>query len=332
MVKSYASHLDRLTMQPNKVMAYKDDFVPEEAWRVILEVFGSETRSFLYGHTFLLLKPELLARRLSWKALSFLADQGFAPIAQVPVPVSRNAAHHMWRFQWNAATTDRVVLTNMVNAKSDSLLVVLRDGNPGPVPASVKLWKLKGSAHAERRTEQHLRTVVRMHNRMLGFVHTPDEPADLVRELGILMDPVAMGLLLEETRDAAKQSASLCMDKSWRVCTAAEDQTEAHSVHPGEVVERLGSAMRRSNGARAVLHAFSSGDRLPLSSVLAGLGEVGIGRCSWDALSVAAELIQHDRVGATAMLDAKAVGEVNERWAAAGAGLQDITCEVLCNA
>ena len=63
----------------------------------------------------------------------------------------------------------------------------------------MKLWRMKGAALAERRTPEHLRTALRMHNRMLGFVHTPDEPADAVRELAILLDEGALSRLLSES-------------------------------------------------------------------------------------------------------------------------------------
>ncbi|MBS0159855.1 MAG: hypothetical protein JSS26_14855 [Nitrospira sp.] len=317
---SYSKALSYLTLQSNKVQAYEDDFVPEEAWRTICRHWRDSSAEFLFGYSFLVLKPEAIARRLSWRAISFVADRGFVPVAQVCVPISRNVAHHIWRYQWNAATTDRIELTNMVNAQSDSLLVVLRDTKPGAVPASVKLWHLKGSAHAERRTSDHLRTTLGMHNRMLGFVHTPDEPADLVRELSILFDPIALGKLLGVIQPIAASRTDL-MAICRRQVTEIESQCAVHSVNPAEVMERLGlnGACNRLPG---VTTAISSGRKMGLVDVLDEFQQAGDRAFFWDALTIAAELVEHDRKGVSPKLDARAVNEMLVRWSNEGSEIQ----------
>lgn len=316
----YGTALACLTLQPDKVRAYEDDFVPEAAWRAVWKHWGPEATDFVYGHSFLLLKPETIARRLSWQAISFVVDRGFVPVAHAGVALSRNAAHHIWRFQWNAATTDRVELTNLVNAQSESLLILLRDSNRGPVPASVKLWRMKGSAHAERRTAEHLRTALGMHNRMLGFVHTPDEPADLVRELAILFDPGALDRLLVASRSVGTTNAEI-LAQSRYLASEFESRCRVHSVNPAEVVQRVG----QTAGGRAlstVVSAMETGRRMGLAEVLASFKGAGSATCEWDALTIAAELIEHDKKGVCAKLDARAVGEMYARWSKEGAHVQ----------
>ncbi|MBS9422449.1 nucleoside-diphosphate kinase [Photorhabdus caribbeanensis] len=313
-ITTYADALQLLTMQSDKIRAYQNDFVPEEAWRVILSQYGKDVRNFIFGHSFILLKPETIARRLSCQAISYLAQRGFAPVGITCVELSRNAAHHIWRFQWNAATTDRIELTNWVNAQSPSILIMLRDCVPTSVPASVKLWRLKGSAHAARRKADQLRSVLGMHNRMLGFVHTPDEPADLVRELSILFDSDELSALLHTCR-LTEQSIDDLVTQCSRVAVELESQYSAHMINPNEVAQRL-SLSTESHVLSPIWRDYAQGQPMPLAKVLSYFREYGLGKDSWDVLTIAAELIEHDIKGVHALLDARAIDEVFTLWAA----------------
>ncbi|PQQ40713.1 hypothetical protein C6H65_13590 [Photorhabdus luminescens] len=73
-ITTYADALKLLTMQSDKIRAYQNDFVPEEAWRVILSQYGKDVRNFIFGHSFILLKPETIARRLSCQAISYFGE------------------------------------------------------------------------------------------------------------------------------------------------------------------------------------------------------------------------------------------------------------------
>ncbi len=316
----YGKALPLLSVQAKKEQAYAADFDADEGWSALLRSYGEDTPAFVYGHTFLAIKPEAVARRLARTALAFARGCGLVPVAHCLVPFARGEAHAIWRFQWNAATVDRVRLTDRVNAKSASLLVLLRDEAPRAIPSSVKLWSLKGSAHPERRGAEHLRTAMRMHNRMLGFVHAPDEPADLVRELGILFDHDRLHALLAQGRRGAADAPRAGRELTAAVA-ALEDASEAHSVHPQEVLARLSDG-----GGPAVapllLNALADGTRLGLDQVMGTLEEAGIAPGSWDALTLAAELIAHDRANVAPILDARSVHDVSQTWASQGAAIQ----------
>src|SRR5438270_8110612 len=91
----------------------------------------------------------------------------------------------MWQFQWNSATRERRDLADLLTVAGESLLVIVRLPDD-PVPATVRLSSLKGPADPARREPHHLRTILGYGNFLLNYVHAADEPADLVRELGIL--------------------------------------------------------------------------------------------------------------------------------------------------
>lgn len=327
---SFSKALPRLTLQAEKILAYEDDFVPDQAWRAIWREWGEIAPEFFFGYSFLLLKPETLARRLALTAIDFIVDRGLVPVAIASVPVQRSAAHHIWRFQWNAATTDRVELTNLVNAQSNSLLILLRDMHPGPVPAAVKLWRMKGSAHAHRRTGEHIRTALGMHNRMLGFVHTPDEPADLIRELAIILEPSLLTTLLRASRRARDEPDELLIRRYKQNAAEMEARCRAHAVLPSEVENRRchGGDLSLPQTVRSALMASRS---MTLLEIFDAFGGELKARTDWDALTMAAELIEHERVGVSARLDARAVTEMYERWSEQGESVQG-RFRGICNA
>ena len=100
----------------------------------------------------------------------------------------RHAIRGLWRYQWNMATPQRQALQEQIMTSFDSLLVIVRRSSPIRVPTTVYLTDLKGPSLPADRKPEHLRTVLNSTNPVLNFVHTADEPADVIRELGIYFD------------------------------------------------------------------------------------------------------------------------------------------------
>jgi hypothetical protein len=69
------------------------------------------------------------------------------------------------------------------------------------VPAAVHLSSLKGKADMSQQAPDSLRGILKRPNRLCSLIHCADEPADLIRELNLLMDPAPrqrlLGRLLE---------------------------------------------------------------------------------------------------------------------------------------
>ncbi|MCH4813836.1 nucleoside-diphosphate kinase [Vreelandella neptunia] len=291
-----------LTKQSRKAELYSGEFVADNIWQSLMNS-GIRGEDF-YRYTFLIIKPEGLARRLTVKIINYLNRLGMSVVHAMPAPIGRNAGHHIWRFQWNAATYDRVALTTFGNSLAPSLLLLLKDTMSSTIPASVRMWAQKGSAHESRRRPDQLRSEIGMHNRMLGFVHTPDEPADIIRELGILYDDIQqetiVDRLISHERSDSAQAEALRIEKN---CLC-------HSVSPEEVIERL--VLSRPYFAKLWEKRSIKTWSLHELSQSFGLRQH---KCDdWDFLTVAAELIEHDRPGVKPILDAKAVDEVKVLW------------------
>ncbi len=145
--------------------------------------------SLPYDLTYVLLKPDAFAAQKASTALRFVLDQGFDARVCSLVQVSEQQALNVWRYQWNRATALRMKASLAIATAGPSLLIVLQAQAPlvSRVPASVALWARKGSAFAEGRSDRTLRAVLGVQDRYFGYVHVPDEPADVIRELPLLL-------------------------------------------------------------------------------------------------------------------------------------------------
>lgn len=193
-----------MSVLPEKVEAYAGEVFFRESWRDLEALAGDDAEQLANQHALILFKPDGLAAGAVEPALAILAEQEFAPAAGAVVCLDRQTTRWLWLYRFNVATVDRVRLHDRVNEAGPSLAVVLRDeraGAPGALPGTVRLTDCKGPSRPERRRPDQLRSRLGVDDRLLNFVHTSDEPADLVRELGVLLAPVERRALLGRLLD-----------------------------------------------------------------------------------------------------------------------------------
>jgi hypothetical protein len=157
----------------------------------------------LLSTTFALFKPDAFAFCKASRALEYLVAHGFAVVAQHELQLNEAIMTGLWRYQWNRATPARMAASLSIGLMGPSILVVLRDirAREGTIPAAVRLWSLKGSASAEGRAPNRLRSVLGVDGRYFGYLHVPDEPADVVRELALLLGTRGLIETLAQHRD-----------------------------------------------------------------------------------------------------------------------------------
>ncbi|GAA3211836.1 AfsA-related hotdog domain-containing protein [Actinocorallia longicatena] len=161
-----------------------------DGWDDLLEAVA-EPAGILHRHATLLLKPEAVTGRRLDEAMDWLLEQDAVIVAAEPVALDRHGARALWGYRWNAATRERRCLAEALATAGESLLVVVRMP-AGPVPATARLSDLTGPADPSCREPWQLRhrlgDVLPGEDLLIDFVHTADEPDDLVREFGILLD------------------------------------------------------------------------------------------------------------------------------------------------
>lgn len=153
------------------------------------EIFGDSLEAGLRLSSMILVKADgLVAGKLA-AVVDYVCGHDFAVVEVDEVRFTRQTWRELWRFQLTSASLDRLAVNDAVHPGRTALLLLLRSGAGYDLPGTVRLSGLKGSAAAP--AEGSLRDLLDQPNRVFSFVHVPDEPADLLRELGLLLDPDA---------------------------------------------------------------------------------------------------------------------------------------------
>ncbi|MFG1923945.1 nucleoside-diphosphate kinase [Cryptosporangium sp. NPDC048952] len=165
-------------------MLYSVDTYFRDAWEDLSGVAGKDAVGIAATHALLLLKPDAVVRRQLTPAIDWLTTRGWRVAHAGRVHVNRWAIRAFWQYQWNTATRDRREMADLYMTATDSLLLVL--GAPGGAEGAAEtLTRAKGTSDPTRCRPGQLRFALGTLNQQLNLVHSADEPADLVREIGI---------------------------------------------------------------------------------------------------------------------------------------------------
>ncbi|WP_328410482.1 nucleoside-diphosphate kinase [Nocardia sp. NBC_00403] len=227
------------TPSAEKAGVYLDDTYVQESVDQ-LDRLGVDAAKFAMQHSLLLLKPDAILARAVEPTLQWLADNGFRVVGAYRVPVDRHLARALWYFAWNIASPERRRLADLLVGISDVLVLVVH-GPDGELPVSVRLTEAKGATDPRKRRPGELRYLLGRHNYLLNLVHSPDDPADVLRELAIYFD--------ERTRAAVIAQAGAGVDRSADAVAIAHDlytHAPARSFDRTDALARLLSDLDRA--------------------------------------------------------------------------------------
>jgi nucleoside diphosphate kinase len=185
-----------LTRMPVKAYHYELDTCFREGLSETREAFGDRWDDILHRSTVMLVKPDGLATGKLGPIRTFLTAHGFSITGAELFHFDRHTGRELWRHQHTLATLDRLAVNDVVLQAGPTLLLLLRRHGRHVQPASVHLSSLKGKADISQQAADSLRGILARPNRMCSMIHCADEPADLIRELNLLMDPVPRRRLL----------------------------------------------------------------------------------------------------------------------------------------
>jgi nucleoside diphosphate kinase len=200
-----------ISADPAKLERYARDISFREAWTDLAACWGDEAEEILSRRAFVLFKPETVLMRRLEEASAELERHGFAPVLWRLVRLDRNLVRGVWRYELAEAPLATLAAVDVVATAGVCLLVGLRDDRPEPGRyASARLASLKGPTRQAERRPGQIRYRLRSPAVLLNFLHTPDEPADAVRELGVLFaadERLELFRQLREARDVSLQPA-----------------------------------------------------------------------------------------------------------------------------
>ncbi|MDQ3935652.1 MAG: hypothetical protein M3340_13585 [Actinomycetota bacterium] len=290
-----------LTAVPEKRDAYARETYFREAWDDVVDVLGDSAAAVLGSLGLLSFKPEAVVGRRLRATLHYVVDHGFVPAGVARLRYTRNSMRELWRYNWDVYTVDRIALATLMHSATDTLLWLLRGPDPDDgVPAAVRLSELKGPAAVEERSGDHLRSVLRPPNEIVNFVHVADEPADIVRELGILLARTERRRLLLDLR------SGLGGDLSGHVAAEIgrlEADHAAHDLSFAASLERLQRSGAASPETAELVRAAAGGERKLRWDELCALIDPSSPRVDvWDFVLVACDALPLERPGSTELL------------------------------
>jgi Nucleoside diphosphate kinase len=269
---------------------YCGDVYFREAWAMATELWGDPVER-LWPLAALVLKPDGVVSRAGPKVLAILRDEGFVPIAVERFRFDRHIMRASWRFHVPVPDLDRLRIVDRLMTATESLFILARDTAPEDLPATIRLTKLKGGATSERRDARQLRERLGVQHPLMTLVHAADEPADLVRDLGVYFAPEQRRDLLEQINHGNPAES-----------TAGAILKDLHRRQPPHDLNFERSIVRIE---RQILATAPSPDRTRAMTLLEAMGErrsfdwqrleslaqaVGARLDAWDLITVGAVL------------------------------------------
>ncbi|RSO50692.1 nucleoside-diphosphate kinase [Streptomyces sp. WAC 06725] len=273
-----------------------------------LGTLTADPDGFLHRHAALLLKPDAVVSRQIPVTVDWLARNGLRIVAAERTRLTRTAVRSLWYYQWNLATPQRRRLADLFMDSCDAVVLVVRPeaDQTGAAPASVVMTERKGPTDPLARVPGQLRYEIGRYSYLLNLVHTPDEPADVARELGIHFDTarrerVYAGALAGDDRSArARELADqlhaevprrdLTFEPAAERLKAAVAEAE-EAIQPGAVQDELRAARqaaRSPEGYRRLLEA---------------VWRAGLPLDPWDVVIVGTHVLPMKRKGLAPVLD-----------------------------
>lgn len=277
----------------------------QESFADATDVLGPAMVPQLQNTAVLMLRPDAVAGRRHSTILEILREERFTPFAARCVRVGPRECREVWRHQLNIATLDRLAIGDALATAGAWILVALHEAvEDTDVPASVRLSALKGRATGAVAEGRSLRGRLAAPNGVVTFIHSPDEPADIVRELGIFFDRPARRRLYSELatrvpRDASDHVRAIAASLEQRCGQASFDLAAgiARTEHALECAS-TGSLVARQRAQDMLACARTGGRWLPWRRFMSTAHEAGVQLPVWDSVMLGADFSQLVRPGA----------------------------------
>jgi hypothetical protein len=286
-----------LTRSGRKAKLYKQETYFREGLGAAAETFNQRLPDFLHRAALLVIKPEGLVSDKVGAIVEFVRRNGFTIMRVFDVEITRLGWREMWRYQLSAASVDRLAVNDLIMCNR-ALVVLLRHEGVLAIPATVHLSVLKGPSDKSRQPVHCLRRLLDQPNRLFSLLHSADEPADLVREIAILLDDrtrrAAMsGLLddqlcdLHETLLNEKIAASISDGRQFKTALAIDRLVQAL-----EGFENCASQIIRRDVVK-----IRAGEKIAWQPFARAIEDAGVTIDRWDLALIGATSIEYDAQG-----------------------------------
>ena len=319
--------LESLSTVPHKPAYYRREPYFREAWSELQGVYGREAEMFALRHALVILKPDAIVARKIEQCASLLAEAGFTPCATRSFWFDRNMVRALWLYKLNAATLGRLRVLDLLQLAAPSLFILLRDEESvANRPASVRLTALKGRGASQRNGHSNLRRRLGAKGRILSFIHSADEPADLVREMAIIFGRSERKQIFRDVRvgrsAVSPGACAECLYRTW----------PRHELHLDLALSRMSGLATRSGYSQSAyvdeLVSICEGNVPQTSTVwlrfLQLVEFLDLKPGIWDLITVGAHFADESQQGDQPVLGDVSCEAWDSRYASDGAAAQRI--------
>jgi hypothetical protein len=177
----------QLSSNARKRLRFSQEAYFQEAYYQLLDVFGGVPDD-LASVAFIVFKPDAAPSRCVERCLNALDSFGVFAIGAFPFTFSRHSIRELWRYELNVSTRERYPGIDSFLMSSESLLMVLKSETESATTLCEFLQRIKGPTEIADRKADQLRSIIGAPAGTLNYIHLPDEPADFIREIGVLFD------------------------------------------------------------------------------------------------------------------------------------------------
>ena len=300
---------DELTRIPLKAELYERETYFREGWAELQESLGDNAIESLWRTAMLVVKPDGIVTGKVSAILDFLMQNEFS-VTAVATPILGGLQwRELWRYQLTAATLDRLAINSLL--LEDCVLVLfLRDNAPEGFPAAVRLNTLKGPSDMVGQTPNSLRRHLAQPNRVLSFIHVADEPADILREIAILLERIERRRVFAAFVEPALSS----VDQQTLQEMMSTSERTARTLDKAAAIARIKNAVEEVSDSVAkldlleALSCIARQERISFRHFQRCLADSGAIIDQWDLITVGASAIVDDEPGATKRIHAVTAG------------------------
>lgn len=304
------------TRIPLKARLYERETYFREGLADAIDVLGRCAIAALQKAALVLIKPDGLASGKASTIVSFLRARGFSIAAIEEPTLNRFHWRELWRYQLTSATLDRLAVNDLFLCDRTLLMLLVHEGDLD-VPASVWLSTQKGPSDISAQPPDCLRRLLAQPNRILSFFHVADEPADVLREMAVLLEEPSRRRMMS----ALSNSTLLSHDQGVLDRALAISDETAKSLDVRHSLRRAEIALREAGNGKAIndiaaqsvvadLERMRRGERIMWRPFVHALQATGTQLDQWDLLMLGAAFIIYDEPGTSKLI--KAVDA--ERW------------------
>ena len=211
-----------LSCFPEKLNLYRRDPAFLQGWFDVLAFSEGRcaSRDLLWNMGSILLKTDSVISNRAIAGINAICRAGYSIDYAAPVEFDEVKVQRLWEHSLGRYSPERVSILSKLMSMAPSIYISIRlEKSPSPLPVSTTITRFKGEAEPDKRRPGQLRYEMGAPKTgILNMVHSSDEPADVVREMGLLLDAKArQNLLASIGKGAAKPYAltlaeNLCAD------------------------------------------------------------------------------------------------------------------------